>query len=142
MELLDRYLNAVRFWLPSAQQEDIIAELGEDIRSQMEETEASLGRKLTDDDLAAILKQRGHPMLMAGRYVPQQSLIGPVLYPAYLVVLKIVVLWVLVPVFILIVGPVALATGTSPTVASIQTIWKASSAFLLENRNQKVKIRQ
>ena len=128
MELLDRYLNAVRFWLPNAQQEDIIAELGEDIRSQVEETEASLGRKLNDDDLAAILRQRGHPMLMAGRYVPQQSLIGPVLYPAYLVVMKILVLWILVPIFVLIVAPVTIATTANPTLASIQTLWNLAMA--------------
>ena len=30
MELLNRYLHAVRFWLPKPQQEDIVAELGED----------------------------------------------------------------------------------------------------------------
>ena len=44
MELLDRYLQAVRFWLPRKQQDDIIAELGDDLRSQIEEREASLGR--------------------------------------------------------------------------------------------------
>ena len=32
MELIDRYLQAVRFWLPKAQADDIIAELSEDIR--------------------------------------------------------------------------------------------------------------
>ena len=31
MELLDRYLQAVRFWLPKAQQQDIIAELSSDL---------------------------------------------------------------------------------------------------------------
>src|SRR5438309_9276370 len=36
MELLDRYLQAVRFWLPKAQQEDIIAELSSDLRSQID----------------------------------------------------------------------------------------------------------
>jgi hypothetical protein len=128
MELLDRYLNAVRFWLPAAQQEDIIAELGEDIRSQIEERESALGRKLDEGDLAAILKQRGHPMLMASRYLPQRSLIGPVFYPAYLVVLRIVVLWVLVPVFVLIVGPITIATGANPTAASIRTLWNLAMA--------------
>ena len=44
MELLDRYLQAVRFWLPKAQQNDIIAELGDDIRSQIEDKESALGR--------------------------------------------------------------------------------------------------
>ena len=40
MELLDRYLQAVRFWLPKAQRDDIAAELSEDIRSQIEERES------------------------------------------------------------------------------------------------------
>jgi hypothetical protein len=39
MELLDRYLQAVKFWLPKAQKQDIIEELSEDIRSQVEEKE-------------------------------------------------------------------------------------------------------
>jgi hypothetical protein len=34
-ELVDRYLQAVRFWLPKRQQEDIIAELSEDLHSQI-----------------------------------------------------------------------------------------------------------
>lgn len=29
MELLDRYLQAVKFWLPKKQQQDIIAELSD-----------------------------------------------------------------------------------------------------------------
>jgi hypothetical protein len=34
MQLLERYLQAVKFWLPKEQKEDIIAELSEDIRSR------------------------------------------------------------------------------------------------------------
>lgn len=128
MELLDRYLNAVRFWLPAAQQDDIIAELGDDIRSQVEERESALGHKLDDDDVAAILKERGHPMLMASRYLPQRSLIGPVLYPAYVVVLRVVLLWVMIPVFVLIVGPVVIATAANPTAGAIQTVWNLAMA--------------
>jgi hypothetical protein len=123
MELLDRYLNAVRQWLPSEQQEDIIAELGEDIRSQIEERESAIGHKLDEAELAALLKERGHPMLMAGRYMPQRSLIGPVLYPVYLRVLRLVVLWVLIPVFILIVGPIVVTTAADPSLASVKTLW-------------------
>jgi len=43
MELIDRYLQAVKFWLPKAQKQDIIAELSEDIRSQVERKRRSLG---------------------------------------------------------------------------------------------------
>ncbi|MGB8131233.1 MAG: hypothetical protein WCG81_15695 [Candidatus Angelobacter sp.] len=90
MELLDRYLQAVRFWLPRKQQDDIIAELGEDLRSQIEDRESSLGRSLNEDEVVAILQQAGHPMRVAGRYLPQQYLIGPTLFPLYTFVLKAV----------------------------------------------------
>ena len=71
MELIERYLQAVKFWLPKAQKQDIIAELSEDIYSQMEEKESELGRKLSDLEVEIILKQRGRPVLVANRYQPQ-----------------------------------------------------------------------
>jgi len=97
MELLDRYLQAVRFWLPRKQQNDIIAELGDDLRSQIEERESALGRPMNEDELVALLRQSGHPLWVAGRYLKQQALIGPVLFPLYSFVLKIVALGYLVP---------------------------------------------
>lgn len=97
MDLLDRYLQAVRFWLPRGQQDDVAAELGEDIRSQIEEQEGKLGRKLTELEVASVLKERGRPMLVASRYRPQQYLIGPVLFPAYRLVMIIVALCYSVP---------------------------------------------
>lgn len=42
--LIDRYLRAVREQLPRGQQDDIIGELSEDLRSQVEDREAELGR--------------------------------------------------------------------------------------------------
>jgi hypothetical protein len=111
-ELLDRYLNAVRFWLPdNRQQGDILAELGEDLRSQFEEKQAELGHPLDETEAAAILKACGSPMAVASRYQPQRYLIGPALFPIYKFVLKMVLLWILVPVFLFIVGPVSLMTS-------------------------------
>jgi hypothetical protein len=97
MELLDRYLQAVKFWLPKKQKQDIIAELSEDLRSQIEDREAELGRKLNESEIATLLKQRGRPVLVANRFLPQESLIGPVLFPIYLFVLKIVAAFYMVP---------------------------------------------
>jgi hypothetical protein len=97
MELIDRYLQAVKFWLPKQQKLDIIAELSEDIYAQIEEQESGLGRKLNEAEVEALLKQRGRPMLVANRYLPQEHLIGPVLFPIYVFVLKIVALCYLVP---------------------------------------------
>lgn len=110
MELLDRYLQAVRFWLPKAQQDDIIAELSEDIRSEIDEREASLGRKLNETELATLLQQRGRPLLVANKYLPQQALIGSALFPTYKLVLKIVALCYSIP---WIVTGIALVTFDS-----------------------------
>jgi hypothetical protein len=104
MDLLDRYLHAVRFWLPRAQQDDIVAEMGDDIRSQAEDQETKLGRKLNESELEAILKQRGRPLLVASRYLPQQYLIGPLLFPAYRFVLTIIALCYLGAVIARVIG--------------------------------------
>src|SRR6516162_5296488 len=97
MQLLDRYLNAVRFWLPREQKDDIIAELSEDLRSAIADEEETLGRPLTNDEVVELLKQRGHPILVAGGYLPQRALIGPTLFPIYVFVLKIVALCFIAP---------------------------------------------
>jgi hypothetical protein len=97
MELLDRYLHAVRFWLPKAHQNDIIEELRDDLSSQIENKESSLGRGITEDELSSILRHVGHPMRVAARYQRQQILIGSALFPLYKFVLKIVMLGYLIP---------------------------------------------
>jgi hypothetical protein len=88
MELLDRYLKAVKFWLPNEQKQDIIAELSEDIRSQIEDKESELGRQLSDPEVESILKKGGPPLLVAQRYLPQRYLIGPGLFPMYWLILR------------------------------------------------------
>jgi hypothetical protein len=107
MELLDRYLQAVRFWLPRKQQDDIIAELGDDLRSQIEERESALGRPLNEDEVVALLQQSGHPVRVAGRYLPQQSLIGPTLFPLYKFVMKAVAFGYLLPWILVWIGMMA-----------------------------------
>ena len=97
MDLINRYLQAVRFWLPTKQKQDIIAELWEDLRSQIDDREVELGRKLTESEVADLLKQRGRPVLVANRFLPQRHLIGPVLFPIYVFVLKIVAGFYMVP---------------------------------------------
>jgi hypothetical protein len=104
MELVDRYLHAVKFWLPRAEKDDIIAELSEDLRSQIEEKESELGHQLADADVEPILKRFGPPMAVAGRYLPQQFLIGPTLFPIYRVVIRALLLYFLLPWLLLWMG--------------------------------------
>ena len=64
MELIDRYLQAVRFWLPKSQH-DLALELAEDLHSQVEAKKAELGRPLDEGEVSAILRECGRP---AGQY--------------------------------------------------------------------------
>src|SRR6266851_6223859 len=104
MDLIDRYLKAVKVWLPSEQKQDIVAELSEDIRSQIEDKESELGRQLNDAEVEAILKKGGPPMLVAQRYLPPRYLIGPALFPTYWMVLRLSWLCFYGPWLVIVVG--------------------------------------
>ncbi|HZL25796.1 MAG TPA: hypothetical protein VFC39_04620 [Acidobacteriaceae bacterium] len=87
MDLLERYLQAVGQYLPEATKDDTLAELRENLLAQMEAREEELGRPLTEAETAAILKSHGKPETVAVRYLPQRSLIGPTVYPFYVLTL-------------------------------------------------------
>ena len=115
MDLVDRYLKAVAKALPEAQREDIIRELSEDIRSQMEDKQNELGRELTEAEQQGVLKQRGNPLLLAARYHQDdrrvafgRQLIGPVLFPFYIKVLSFNL-----GLTFMVIGTIFLALGVS-----------------------------
>jgi len=128
-DLIARYLQAVAFWLPAKQKTDIAAELSADIHAQIEEREGSAGRTLTQAEVEELLKQRGAPILVANRYLPQRSLIGPLLFPIYVFVMKIVaccylVPWVAVWIVLVVCSPVYRATHTGANwLDSLGSFW-------------------
>jgi len=92
MDLLQSYLKAVRRYLPRGQRDDIIAELSEELRSQIEAREAELDRPLRDEEQVALIQAYGDPMVVARRYRQKGmslslgwELIGPELFPLYLI---------------------------------------------------------
>lgn len=87
-ELLDRYLQAIKTFLTGKDQDDILQELREGLLSRMEEQEKSLGRPLSADEVAAIIRANGPPFMVAVRYGPHRSLIGPNLFPYYWLAIK------------------------------------------------------
>jgi hypothetical protein len=117
MELLDRYLQAVKKHLPWQRQDDILAELRANLESQLEDKEAELGRPLTKDEAEIWLKQIGSPLQMAARYQPQQYLIGPSLFPIYLYVLKFASLLALL--VYSVVSAILIFVAGDPTLTSI-----------------------
>jgi hypothetical protein len=88
MEILERYLQAVGQHLPAKGKDDTLAELRENLLAQMEGREEELGRPLTEAEVAAVVEAHGRPVLVAARYLPQQYLIGPSLFPIYWITLK------------------------------------------------------
>jgi hypothetical protein len=97
MELLDRYLREVAQWLPRRQSADIVAEISADLLAEAEGQAQALGRPVSRGEEEAILTRWGHPMLVASRYQPQESLIGPALLPTYHFVLKVLSLVYVLP---------------------------------------------
>jgi hypothetical protein len=89
MDVFDRYLQAVRSLLPKSLRDDVVRELSEELRSQAEEREAEVGRPLTQVEQEQILKQWGHPWMLAARYQPRRQLVGPAMFPFYWLVLKV-----------------------------------------------------
>jgi len=96
MELVERYVQAVKQYLPEGQQNDIARELAENIRAQMDDQAEAAGRPLTEAEQEAVLKQMGNPAVVAGRYQTDpkrlafgRELIGPALFPIYTKILVI-----------------------------------------------------
>lgn len=129
MPVLDRYLAAIARHLPQAQAPDIIAELKDNLLSEIEEKEAGLGRKLTSQELDQMLIGFGHPLTVAARYGRARYLIGPEIYPFFVASLK-VVFGILVA--IAVVGlAVAAVSGHAPPerlVGQLTAIWPGALA--------------
>lgn len=102
-ELLDRYVQSVKTLLPPGKMDDIAAEVRSNLESVLEDRALQLGRELRPKEVSAILKQHGHPMVVASRYrdQPGRGLISPELFPFYWFTLRAIFgVWVTVRVII------------------------------------------
>ena len=127
MDLIERYLQNVKLALPKSQQTDVIRELTDEIFSRVEEKESALGRRLTEDEQVTLLKQMGHPMMLATRYRKRQYLIGPALFPIYWIVLRLILLIV---VFGMSIGSIALAATGNSVGASLRPLGQLPTALI------------
>jgi hypothetical protein len=126
MDLINRYLHAVRSYLPKAQQDDIIRELSANLASRVEDREAELGHPLSDDETADLLGDYGHPMLFAARYQPPRYLIGPTVYPMYIRILLIA----LIACLVVNAGVAVALSGTSGLYASLGVLRRLPSVLI------------
>ncbi len=93
MDMLEDYLRAVSRLLPKLKREDIIAELRDEILTRIEAREEDLDRKLTPDESEDLLRDFGHPIVVAARYREgPQYCVGPALYPFWMFAVRLAVL--------------------------------------------------
>ncbi len=130
MELLDRYLESVRKYLPWERQDDIIAELRANLEAQLEDRESELGRSLTDEEMKEWLKQIGPPIVVASRFQPQRYLIGPSLFPIYWLVLRISFAWAFI--IYSIASIVKIFAEGPPTASQVAMVFVAAPFTLIQ----------
>lgn len=130
MSLLNRYVYAVRKYLPRTQRNDIASELREILQSQVDDEEAANQRPLTDNEIGQILKRYGHPRDVAARYGSHQYLIGPEVFPSYVAAIR-VLFWVLAPVTLFMVLTTTLLAEEHTLEQIAKTLWSMVSIGLV-----------
>jgi len=147
--VVDLYLLQLKSFLPAKQRDDVAAEIGESIASTVEERERELGRKLDEDETSDVLRTYGHPIVVAGRYLPKQYLIGPSVFPTYWYAVQAVLI-VIAAVGAIVAG-IALLTEPRAMQAALQLLrqffWIALDATalvtlafaVLEHRNVRLR---
>ena len=83
-DLIDRYTAEIARYLPPGARATVTAEIGGELRAQVQATEAHTGRAMTEDEIAALIRMRGHPYVLAQPYRTGRYLfIGPSVLPQY-----------------------------------------------------------
>jgi hypothetical protein len=90
MNLIDKYISEVGDYLPGRQKADIQAEIRSLIEDMLDERSRASNRARDDNGLIVeVLKEFGSPRKVASSYLPQRYLIGPQLFPTFMLVLRI-----------------------------------------------------
>jgi len=109
MNLIDRYVSEVGKHLPLVKgRKDIEKELRSTLEDMLEDRAQKSGRAADEAMEIDLLKEYGSPQEVAATYNPQPYLIGPRMFPFFLMVLKIVTL--VVTIVLLVLTGVKIAT--------------------------------
>lgn len=88
MTLIDRYVQAVKAYLPTKIRDDVGEELQLLLQEKLDDMREANNGSLSEDDEAEFLKRQGHPMTVAARYQEYQNLVSETLFPLYREILK------------------------------------------------------
>jgi hypothetical protein len=118
MDLINRYVHEVGQYLPHRMRADVEAELRSLLTDSVEERSRAEGEAASDALAGAVLREFGTPKDVAARYAPEpQYLIGPRLYPVYVVSVKVMLPVLAALVVALVVAGRFQAPGEQPSLA-------------------------
>ena len=89
MNLIDNYVSEIGKRLPRNSRVDIEAEISSALQDILDERSKTSGKPVDDELTFEVLKEYGSPEKVAASYMPERSLIGPLLYPVFLKVVRI-----------------------------------------------------
>ena len=130
--LIDNYVSEVGRRLPRKTRGDIEAEIRSILQDMLEERSQKAGKPVDEEMTLEILKAYGAPEKVAGTYLGDRYLIGPRLYPTFLLVMRIALLVIGILAAIGL-GVAVYQTTLTPLSTTIQIILKANADFILSS---------
>jgi hypothetical protein len=93
MDLLERYITEVGRYLPRKGREDVKNELRSTLQDMLDDR---VEGEPTEADVEALLREYGSPRKVAASYGTEQYVIGPDLYPFFIMVMKFGVMGIVI----------------------------------------------
>ena len=116
MNLIDTYASEVGRRLPRKDRADIEAEICSALQDLLDERSREAGKPVDEEMTFEVLKEYGDPEKVASSYQGERYLIGPHLYPVFLMVIRIVF-----PAIAILAG-ISAIVQVSQHVASVENI--------------------
>jgi hypothetical protein len=135
MNLIDTYIEQVGDNLPRNDRDDILKEIRSILEDTLESRSQAEDRPVDEELIVSVLKDFGTPSKVAASYLPPRYLIGPRLYPTFLMLAKIILgIVLLVAVVITSVAlfqhPYTIETGTEYVIKRLlETLGSMLSVF-------------
>jgi len=92
MNLIDTYISEVGRRLPRKNRADIEAEIRSILQDMLDERSQKTSKPLDEEMTLEVLKAYGAPEKVAATYLGERYLIGPRLYPIFMLVMRIVLM--------------------------------------------------
>ena len=125
--LIDNYVSEVGRRLPAKTRRDIEAEIRSILQDMLDERSQKTGKPVDEEMILEVLKAYGSPEKVAATYHGERYLIGPRLYPTFMLVLRIVLVVVGV---LAVIGLVIALSHTQGLQNAPETVFTAIGNFL------------